>query len=240
MGSSTAVSSGSTSSAQPVSAANAACSTRGASTNNPTDNATVVDGLGTNYRYTCTYNYNYDAATDIFATSYNGCLEYCDLRPNCVGVTYADATHQRNCHPKSGVLSSTPNTDNNGGLYAGIAINGANSGASWSTDLCSSSNSATYNGKPYGPDKLGKSYTVGCGQTNGGSGSTAFTDASGIQIGSQLPNILACLTYCSTITGCKGVTFDTTKTGQNDLNCLPYSAVGTVSTNSSINYASQQ
>ena len=109
-------------------------------------------------------------------------------------------------------------------MFSGIQTTGTGTtGADYSANICASG-AGSYDGLTY-TDKFSKKYTIGCAKNYDVTGTNVI-------IGTQMDTLLGCLTYCSTLNGCVGVSVKGGITGQNVDNCYALSSIsGSTSAN---------
>ncbi len=179
-----------------------------------------LDGYQVSYNTTCGMDIVGSNALAAHADAFSHCLEYCDIRGNCSGVTYEDGTGL-NCHPYSVIEGFRRNASSS--LYSGVPTNGVQTMSEvGDADLCSQN--VTRQTNIFG----NVTYLIGCNQDLKG---TTNQDAY------YAPSLLGCLAYCDLSYGCLSVTFTGVPGVQYAANCYPNSDNGTASPQPGVAYA---
>jgi len=118
-------------------------------------------------------------------------------------------------------------------VYSAVPVAGPSTGADFSQNLCSFSNS--YNGMNF-TDETGSTYFIGCNQNLPGPTGATGADLKPYEAGT----LLGCMTYCSLYQTCVGVDYSGYNAAQNQVNCYPKNAVGTAVAAQGTSYAQLQ
>ena len=167
----------------------------------PADNKRLrTDPFSTDYGIDCGKNLAGDRLRQLHADSSDLCLQACDLRKGCAGVSYIGGDKNEanqafaNCQPYTNVRGYI--VDQTANLVVGVGSDGYSNATDYQQDICvtpqNSNNPDTYT------DIVGNQYALSCGAT--------LTKVTNLQATAQ-DTLSACLTYCSILDGCEGAIF---------------------------------
>lgn len=181
----------------------------------PSQNGDIyTDTFGNQYELHCGVEINGDnAQAAAHADTFEKCVAFCDLLPNCTAVTYpgdvgAGDAYRSNCYPYTSFINYIDNS--NPTLRSARPLGGrSNTGTNFNNvTLCPSYDQRTFT------DPANHTYNIGCEQGLYGAGDLFAT---------VLPTLEACATYCSLYNTCIGVTFTSYIPGSRTPNCYPRS-----------------
>ncbi|KAI4140465.1 MAG: hypothetical protein L6R39_005777 [Caloplaca ligustica] len=184
----------------------------------PSQNNTIyTNSFGNQYEVNCGQQISGNLAyRNAHADSFDKCVDFCDLLPGCVAVTYpgdsGDIT-RANCYPYTSFRAWTTTSDT--GLIAARPLGGGpNTGTNYNNvTLCPSYNNNVFT------DPAHRQYEIGCDQ---GLSGTTYLYATVLQ------TLEACAIYCSEYSTCVGVTFTGYVVGSRASNCFPSSTYTSV------------